>query len=94
MAKFLSVLSQHQMLSIICSDLTAADILRLGATCKEAKTYVLDSTAVFDSLKKRAVCDGSGLKLRSMLFKRHEDVCSEDEARPCTDCGVAVCDVS
>lgn len=87
----------------MCGTLSSADIVHLAVTSKENWAYITDSNAIYRQLHASAVCDGRGIVAREKLFfgrqladegKLDQDDCLGPDAKPCSDCGAMVCDVS
>lgn len=95
------MLSQHEILVMLCSHLSSADIIHLGATSREHWQYLTCSKALLDQRLQGACCDGRGVIARAKLFGHWRgsldtarEKCDGREARPCEDCGAVVCNVS
>lgn len=72
--------SQYQLLELTSSYLTAVDLLNLALTCSRLYTDIRKSEAIFDRLKRVAICDGQGSKARQeyrgLYFIPQEDLFS------------------
>jgi len=64
MFNIISLLSQYQILQHTAEHLSILDLLHLATTCSELHALIRKSDAIFDRLKRTALCDGHGLKLR------------------------------
>lgn len=97
-----TLLSQYELLSRLCGNLASADIIHLAQTCREHWEYVTSSKRLLQAFISQAQCDGSGIVARARVFGHwkgdptaEEAVkCRRELAKPCVDCGAAVCNVS
>lgn len=96
------VLSQYELLQSIRTNLSSADIIHLAATCKEHRTCITSSKAVFAHLQSTARCDGRGIVAQARVFGYWDgdptnapanSQCLDTNVKPCTSCGAHVCDV-
>jgi hypothetical protein len=60
----LTLVSQYELLEITASHLSTIDLLNLALTCSQLYNQIRKSEAIFERLKRVALCDGRGLKLR------------------------------
>ncbi|KAK5137416.1 hypothetical protein LTR08_008994 [Meristemomyces frigidus] len=93
------ILSQHGMLTTLCSHLSAADIVHLAATSKEHRTYISSNKPLFNKYLASAICDGLGVVARARVFGEAngdplhvKQECLGADAKPCSDCSAPVCD--
>ena len=100
MAPITTLLSQYQLLLMLCDTLSTADILSLGATSRENHAYIYGSNTTFDKLLSTTHCSGKGIVDQARVFGEWRGdpstakiKCLGEEARPCSDCGVRVCNV-
>lgn len=101
MADIAALLSQHQLLRSLCSNLSAADMIHLSATCKENRMHIVSSQPILDKLLSDAICDGRGIVAQATVFgdwgsnpSKAPYRCLEADSRPCSACGINVCNVS
>lgn len=94
------MLSQYEILSSLCSFLSSADIIHLGATSREHWQYIASSTRLLKRYLSSARCDGKGVITRAKLFGHWHGntgiaklACGAGISRPCEDCGAVVCNV-
>lgn len=95
------LLSQYELLLLLCDTLSTADIISLGSTCKEHHDYIHGSEITFDNLLSAAHCSGKGSIDHARVFGawrgdelEAEQHCLRDkDIEPCTSCGVPVCNV-
>ena len=85
----------------ICQHLSSADIIHLAETSRTHWTYVASSKTVRQPLMSAAHCDGRGIVAQAKVFgywggdaSHSPRKCLGADAKPCSDCGVNVCDVS
>lgn len=64
MVDLLFIFSQYGLLKSTAQYLSLLDIFNLALASKSFHALILDSTPVFDQLKRVALCDGRGLKQR------------------------------
>ena len=97
------VLSQYELLQLVCSYISSADIIHLAATCKEHQSYIASSKRTLANLLASACCDGSGIVSQAKVFGHWKGDpsaapadfrCLTDDTAPCSSCGAQVCDVS
>jgi hypothetical protein len=64
MATFLDIISQYPVLCELSPFLSTLDLFHLALTNKASYGYILSSEAVFNILKRDALCNGTGLVKR------------------------------
>lgn len=64
MANIFPLLSQYELLEQLAQYLSTLDLFHLALTCSEYYNLICQSEPIFDRLKRVALCDGHGLKLR------------------------------
>jgi hypothetical protein len=96
-----SLPSQYELLAMLCENLSSADIVRLGATSREHWQYVGHSPVIFKGLIAESTCDGKGIIAQARVFghwqakpEKATRNCRGKDAKPCSDCGAMVCNVS
>ena len=96
-----SLLSQYELLTILCENLSSADIVHLGATSREHWQYIGHNPVIFKGLIAESTCDGKGIIARARVFghwytepTKATKKCRGKDAKPCSDCGAMVCDAS
>ncbi|KAM0723030.1 hypothetical protein Q7P37_001228 [Cladosporium fusiforme] len=94
------LLSQYELLRLLCEHLSSADIIHLGATCKKHWRYIASSKKVQKELIGKSSCDGRGIIAQARVFgywKGNPDnatrKCKGKDAEPCEDCGAMVCNI-
>jgi hypothetical protein len=95
-----TLLSQYELLTLLCEHLSSADIIHLGATSKEHWQYVAQSPAILQGLIAESTCDGKGIVAQARVFGHWQAdpakatrKCRGKDAKPCSDCGAMVCNV-
>lgn len=95
-----SLLSQYELLTMLCENLLSADIVHLGATSKEHWQYIGHSSVIFKSLIADSTCDGKGIIAQARVFGHWQAnldsatrACRGKDAKPCSDCGAMICNV-
>ncbi|KAK3672316.1 hypothetical protein LTR78_007856 [Recurvomyces mirabilis] len=68
MAPMTTLLSQYQLLLMLCDTLSTADILSLGATSNENHVYIHGSKVTFDRLISTTHCSGRGIVAQARVF--------------------------
>ena len=63
-----SLLSQYELLSLLCENLSSADIIHLGATCREHWQYVGHNPVILRRLIAESACDGKGIIAQARVF--------------------------
>ncbi len=63
-SKLFFLVSQYGILERLAQNLSTLDLLNLALTCKELYAHIRASNAIFERLKRVALCDGHGLKAR------------------------------
>lgn len=104
MTNILSLFSQYELLTRTASYLSTVDLYRTAMTCSVLYGLIRQSDAIFASLKKVGLCDGSGLRARQTLAGfYHPNDCwgggkesqdakhDETNAPPCVKCGINTC---
>ena len=93
-----TLLSQYELLTMLCENLSSADIVHLGATSKEHWQYVEHN---LKGLMADSTCDGKGIIAQARVFGHWQAnpgkatrECRGKDAKPCSDCGAMVCNVS
>lgn len=96
-----TLLSQYELLSLLCEHLSIADIVHLGATSKEHWQYIASSPVILKALLSGSACDGRGIVAQARIFGRWDAnpanatrKCRGKDAKPCDDCGAMICNVS
>ena len=96
-----SLLSQYELLTILCENLSSADIVHLGATSREHWQYIGHNPVIFKGLIAESTCDGKGIVAQARVFgywqadpEQATRKCRGKDAKPCSDCGAMVCNVS
>jgi len=86
---------------MLCGNLSSADIVHLGATSKEHWQYIGHNPAIFKGLISESTCDGKGIIAQARVFghwqakpEKATRECRGKDAKPCSDCGAMVCNVS
>lgn len=64
MVDIVFLFSQYELLMRTAQYLSTLDLLNVGLTCSCLRALVLQSKQVFDRLKRVALCDGLGLRMR------------------------------
>jgi hypothetical protein len=64
MSRVLTLVSQYELLVVTASHLSTIDLLNLALTCSQLYNQIRKSEAIFERLKRVALCDGRGLKVR------------------------------
>ena len=64
MVKITSLFSQYELLTETSKYLSTLDLLHLASTNSELYALIRKSEHVWDHLKRKALCDGNGLKAR------------------------------
>lgn len=92
-----TLLSQYELLIMLCGNLSSADIVHLGATSKEHWQYVGHN---LKGLIADSTCDGKGVIAQARVFgcwkadpEKATRKCRGKDAKPCSDCGAMVCNV-
>lgn len=95
-----SMLSQYELLTMLCENLSSADIVHLGATSREHWQYVGHNSVIFKGLIADSTCDGKGIIAQARVFghwkakpEKATRKCKGRDAKPCSDCGAMVCNV-
>lgn len=95
-----TLLSQYELLMLLCANLSSADIVHLGATSREHWQYVGHSPVILKGLIAESTCDGKGITAQARVFGHWKAnpgnatrKCRDKEARACSDCGAMVCNV-
>lgn len=95
-----SLLSQYELLTTLCENLSSADIVHLGATSKEHWQYIGHNSIIFKSLIADSECDGKGIIAQARVFgywqadpSKATRKCQGKDAKSCGDCGAMVCNV-
>jgi len=93
-----TLLSQYELLTMLCENLSSADIVHLGATSKEHWQYVGHN---IKGLIASSTCDGKGIIAQARVFGHWQAnpdnatrECRGKDAKPCSKCGAMVCNVS
>jgi hypothetical protein len=96
-----TLLSQYELLTLLCENLSSADIVHLGATSKEHWQYVGNSPVILQGLIAESTCDGKGIIAQARVFGHWQAnpakatrKCRGKDAKRCSDCGAMVCNVS
>jgi hypothetical protein len=95
-----ALLSQYEILALVCESLSSADIIHLGATSREHWQYVASSPTILSGLIAKSSCDRKGITAQAKAFGHWEAdptqatvKCRGKDAKPCSDCGAMVCNV-
>lgn len=96
-----TMLSQYEVLAMLCGYLSSADVIHLAATSREHWQYIASSKTLLKSYLSNARCDGKGVLARAKLFghwsgnlNTAQEKCRDKEsAEPCEDCGAVICNV-
>jgi hypothetical protein len=64
MSRILTLVSQYELLVVTASHLSTIDLLNLALTCSQLYNQIRRSEVIFERLKRVALCDGRGLKVR------------------------------
>ena len=96
------MLSQYELLTLLCENLSSADIIHLGWTLKEHWLYIGHSPVICKGLLAESTCDGKGIVAQARVFGHYQAdpaqalmhvKCRGRDAKPCRDCGAMVCNV-
>ncbi|GAB7325327.1 hypothetical protein MBLNU13_g09374t1 [Cladosporium sp. NU13] len=92
-----TLLSQYELLTMLCENLSSADIVHLGATSKEHRQYVGHN---LKGLIADSTCDGKGIIAQARVFGHWQAnpdnatrKCRGKDAKPCSGCGAMVCNL-
>lgn len=95
-----TLISQYETLLSLCKNLSSADIAYLAATCKENRVAITGSDPTHQRLHRHTICSGKGIAAQARLFGYHKEgidkpdwPCLGEDAKPCTECGVKICNV-
>jgi len=93
-----TLLSQYELLTMLCANLSSADIVHLGETSKEHWQYIRHN---LEGLIADSTCNGKGITAQARVFghwqanpEKATRKCRGKDAKPCSDCGAMVCNVS
>lgn len=73
MSNLLALISQYEILERIASHISTLDLLNLSLTCLDLHRPIRKSEAIFERLKRVAICDGRGLKVRQEYKGLHSN---------------------
>jgi hypothetical protein len=95
-----ALLSQYEILALVCESLSSADIIHLGATSREHWQYVASSPTILSGLIAQSTCDGTGITAQARAFGHWKTdptnakvKCRGRDAKQCSDCKAMVCNV-
>jgi len=96
-----TLLSQYELLTRLCGNLSSADIVHVGATSREHWQYVGHNPVIFKGLIAGSLCDGKSIVAQARVFglwqsdpSKAKWKCRGKDAKPCYECGAMVCNVS
>jgi len=102
MSPLTTLLSQHELMCLLCRYISSADIVHLSATSRIHRLYMTSSQPIYKQIMSEAICDGTGIIAQERVFAKGgfpgpstlvENKCLIADCKPCSECGAQVFDV-